>query len=478
MELVFADPKLNVVYGGTFKATAEGKYTASVTLTLKDEYANNYEIVGSVSDKAWEIKVNPEDLITEFDKLNDEDGELLVEVTGTDGIHKDNKIKIVETPVDIKDYDLSDVFDKGEKGKEGIAYEIYFEKDGVKNKVNDTFTIRMRIPQELVGKYKLAVLHIHDDGNVENIEYTRDGDYVVFTTTSFSIFSIVEVVKAPSWIIYVLLGLLFIALIILLIFAIKDRKDKEDKCKDAYFIKLATVDENVKNYYYKEKKVVDKYAPKVEEVITENVEIFKVNGKKVAEFKVENAKLIVTVGKTEIEVTDFISAKKAKDALKETFDAIDFSKVKEPKKEEPKKDKKSKGKAKEKDQEAKVEEKPVEEKAEEPKAEEKAKEEKVEEPKAESNATDDAKPAEEKPQEEKAEEKPQEEKAEEPKAQEPKAKPAKKSNTKSAREEAAAKKATEKVEKEVEKEEALEENADGTKGPKVKITKKIKKRRK
>ena len=466
MELVFADPKLNVVYGGTYKATEKGQYTASVTLTLKDEYTNNYEIVGSVADKAWEIKVNPEELITEFDKLNDEDGELLVEVTGTDGIHKDNKIKIVETPVDIKDYDLSDVFDKGEKGKEGIAYEIYFEKDGVKNKVNDTFTIRMRIPQELVGKYKLAVLHIHDDGNVENIEYTRDGDYVVFTTTSFSIFSIVEVVKAPSWIIFVLLGLLVISLIILLIFAIKNRKDKEDKCKDAYFIKLATVEENVKNYYYDEKKVVEKYGPKVEEVITENVEIFKVNGKKVAEFKVENAKLIVTVGKTEIEVTDFISAKKAKDALKETFDAIDFSKVKEPKKEEPKKDKKSKGKAKAKDQEAKVEEKPVEEKPVEEKAEEKAEEEKVEEPKAESNATDDAKPA---------EEKPVEEKAEEPKAQEPKAKPAKKSNTKAAREEAAAKNATEEIEKEAELEEA---NADGSKNPKVKITKKIKKRRK
>lgn len=425
LELVFADPKLNVVYGGTYKATLEGKYTASVTLTLKDEYANNYEIVGSVSDKAWEIKVNPDDLITEFDKLNDEDGELLVEVTGTDGIHRDNKVKIVETPIDIKDYDLSDVFEKGEKGKEGIAYEIYFEKDGVKNKVNDTFTIRMRIPQELVGKYKLAVLHIHDDGSVENVEYTRDGDYVVFTTTSFSIFSIVEVVKAPSWIIYVLLGLFFIALIILLIFAIKDRKDKEDKCKDAYFIKLATVDENVKNYYYKEKKVVDKYAPKVEEVITENVEIFKVEGKKVAEFKVENAKLIVTAGKTEVEVTDFVSAKKAKDLLEETFNAIDFSKVKDVKKEEPKQAKKAKAKAK-------AEEKPVEEK----------------------------------PQEEV---KPQEAKPQDVKPQEVKKTEAKAKSDKKAKANAA---------KEAEVDKAFEENADGPKTPKVKITKKIKKRRK
>ena len=72
----------------------------------------------------------------------------------------------------------------------------------------------MLIPEKLLNK-TIKVIHIDDAGNVTDIQFTREGNYVVFQTTHFSIYAIVQVASTHTipWIIWVIIALLIIFII-------------------------------------------------------------------------------------------------------------------------------------------------------------------------------------------------------------------------------------------------------------------------
>ena len=74
------------------------------------------------------------------------------------------------------------------------AFDISFEDaNGQTVSYQDNFTVTLLIPENLRSKTNLKVIHIADNGAIEDMEATRDGNYMVFDTTHFSVYAIVEV---------------------------------------------------------------------------------------------------------------------------------------------------------------------------------------------------------------------------------------------------------------------------------------------
>ncbi|MBQ7277212.1 MAG: V-type ATPase subunit [Bacilli bacterium] len=328
------DPKIDAHYANNAK-TEEGEYVATVSFTLKSDYANNYEIVGEVAELNWKIEKDatpptPE-VIKDFPAYEGEDGESYIKIDALNGVPSDVILAVVEREVS-PNVDINSVLSGNLRGKVFGAYDIHFEKDGEEIRVNDTFTIRMLIPVELQDKANIAVIHIADDGTVEMVDFVREDEFVVFTVSSFSIYAIMEVKEAPSWIIFVILGLLFIGLIVLIIFIILKRKEEEEKKNKTFFVKLVLCDKDTRNYYYELKDFIKAYSNKIEFVIDGLKEEVKVDEKTEVEFSVKNGDVYVTVynGKEskKYKVYDEITVIRVKAILKKKFDAIDFSKVK------------------------------------------------------------------------------------------------------------------------------------------------------
>ena len=122
-----------------------------------------------------------------------------------------------------------EIFGKGKVGYVISAHDIHFAENGVKQNVGDEFVVKLLLPVNLRGsEFTNKLVHLSDDGKIEELSATVEGDYLVFTTTHFSIFSIVEVGDAPvipedvdyTWVwilVAVLLVLIVVAVIVILI---------------------------------------------------------------------------------------------------------------------------------------------------------------------------------------------------------------------------------------------------------------------
>ena len=189
-------------------AISVGTYTAKATLSVNDK---NSELSQSVFTCEWEIKLstNPTDTKKDFES---KDG--TIKVIAKNGVPSDNNLNVIDKTNDYKDVNLSKVLGKNEKGEIKCAYDIRFEKNGTEVTVADDFTVRMLIPEKLRNK-TIKVIHIDDAGNVTDIQFTREGNYVVFQTTHFSIYAIVQVASTHTipWIIWVIIALLIIFII-------------------------------------------------------------------------------------------------------------------------------------------------------------------------------------------------------------------------------------------------------------------------
>ena len=189
-------------------AISVGTYTAKAILSVKDK---NSELSQSVFTCEWEIKLstNPTDTKKDFAS---QDG--TIKVIAKNGVPSDNNLNVIDKTNDYKDVDLSKILGKNEKGEIKGAYDIRFEKNGTEVTVADDFTVRMLIPEKLLNK-TIKVIHIDDAGNVTDIQFTREGNYVVFQTTHFSIYAIVQVASTHTipWIIWVIIALLIIFII-------------------------------------------------------------------------------------------------------------------------------------------------------------------------------------------------------------------------------------------------------------------------
>ena len=106
--------------------------------------------------------------------------------------------------------------------------------------VEDNFTVKMLIPESLRAKANLKVIYIKNDGTIEDIESTRDGDYMVFDTTHFSTYAIVEITDAPvdaeptdlTWLWILLACLLVVGIIIVIILMLRKKGGDEEPNED------------------------------------------------------------------------------------------------------------------------------------------------------------------------------------------------------------------------------------------------------
>ena len=158
------------------------------------------------------------------------DGEVIVSIVAKNPLGEDVVLTVVDKSGDYKNFDFSSVANEGEVTFGG-AYDISFSKGGEGYSVKDnTFTVRLLIPEAIRNKENLIVIHIADDGAVTTMDAERDGNYMVFETTHFSVYAVICTDTEQTdlwwiWVIIAILALLVVVLAVLLI--IKSKKGGE-----------------------------------------------------------------------------------------------------------------------------------------------------------------------------------------------------------------------------------------------------------
>ena len=219
-----------VTYEGN-KATAAGNYTAKATLAPADPA--HYEIDPSKTTYTLQWAIVGEGEITYITVLDsvEKDGQgnpyANVKVNGGNGIRSDYTLHapaMSENDDFWKNVDFDAFFDKTEKNGGYIvhcAYDIHFEDaNNATQAVSGSFTVKMLIPEDLRGNSNLIVLHIADDGTIEELQSERNGLYMEFNTTHFSVYAIAERTAAPNipiWPFIVIIALLVVIIILLVI---------------------------------------------------------------------------------------------------------------------------------------------------------------------------------------------------------------------------------------------------------------------
>ena len=217
--------------------TNVGTYTATATLSLND--AANNELVGSpVTTLDWEIKDDTTIQPSFSFEVKDENGNVVLSITSQNGINPDYQATINEYAFADLDIDFSSILEEGKRAKIVAAYDIFFQdKNGNPATVSDTFTVRLLIPVELREIEDLRIAHIASDNTPEDMKATREGDYLVFTTTHFSVYSILKVSDCPSyaWLLWVVIILLvvIIVLAVLLVLQYKKNNPKAENVEEA-----------------------------------------------------------------------------------------------------------------------------------------------------------------------------------------------------------------------------------------------------
>lgn len=111
-----------------------------------------------------------------------------------------------------------------------FSYEISLHKDNVEVQPIGKTTIKMKLPSCVYDK-EFRLIHIHGDESfkeVEQLEYTLEEDYIVFTVNSLSTFSFVtKIDKSMSiWIIMLIVMVSLALFVILLLFGLYLKQNK------------------------------------------------------------------------------------------------------------------------------------------------------------------------------------------------------------------------------------------------------------
>ncbi len=204
------------------EAKEAGSYLAQATLVVDDNHCfedGNHTCTYTLS---WKIEKQENDDQTNFETMNG-----IIKVYVKDGISKDYILNSVDRTNEYKNLDVSGILEDNERGKVRVAYDIYFMKGAFEEKVSGEFTVQILIPENLRDK-TIKVIHIDENDELTSLEFTCDGDYVVFNTTHFSVYGIVEVktVASVPWIIWVVIALLVIFIIGLVVELYIKRKEE------------------------------------------------------------------------------------------------------------------------------------------------------------------------------------------------------------------------------------------------------------
>lgn len=178
------------------------------------------------------------------------DGDDALVITAPDGLTY--RLSFTEKDkAQFKDVSFLGIGTLNEKITLSAAYDIFFTEDG-ENEIHPegTFTVKLLIPETL-RKKDVKVVHLTDNGKVTDMEATRDGDYMTFTTDGFSVYFLVEATEilAPMWIEVIMAALCVLLLLIIVIELIVWRKKaKKRKARKEYPDILSGADPSVFNF--------------------------------------------------------------------------------------------------------------------------------------------------------------------------------------------------------------------------------------
>ena len=215
---------LNIVYEGNDKSLVGGPYTVTATITLKDQYAGNYE--------SYKKTITATITITGDKKsehhIKDQDGNIIVDVGSSTPLTPDYIINGGVNAEVEQSYEID-----GKDAEVLGAYDIYFVYDGKEANFAGSginFTVRLLIPEKYrsLDADELQVIHIKDNGDIEVMDAERDGDYMVFTTTHFSTYAIVRVEESSLLWLWILLAILLLVIIAVVVFFILRNKNKDN----------------------------------------------------------------------------------------------------------------------------------------------------------------------------------------------------------------------------------------------------------
>lgn len=200
---------VTVEYIGNNQSEA-GIYT--VTAVFRGDY-DNYE---RIEDKLATLNIRKTSLVHNDVEISSEYGfDVDIELNS-------NSVNASDYPsLNLDDMPL-DVF---------AAKDISFIKNGQQVGPNGTITIKLLIDESLRNRNDLMVIFIADNGEITNMNATRQGDYMVFDTDHNSIYAIVAYRLAPQGlptgaIVGIVIGIIVVlAVLIILILLLRRRKN-------------------------------------------------------------------------------------------------------------------------------------------------------------------------------------------------------------------------------------------------------------
>ncbi|MBE6645211.1 MAG: hypothetical protein E7612_07535, partial [Ruminococcaceae bacterium] len=214
--------------------TMPGTYEIVATFTGNA----NYEAISSMKATLRIVGFEKEQEI-----FNSSGDKLLSVIAGVKGVPETYKLNMRDVSSQYRYFVSDEVFGKGRVGYVLAAYDIHFSENGIKQTTNDSFTVKLLIPVNLRGtNVDFDLVHVSDDGKLELHDFTVEGDYIVFTTSHFSIFSMVEIGDAPvvpeetdlTWLWVLIAVLVILALIaVVIILIIKKRKSDDPEATEA-----------------------------------------------------------------------------------------------------------------------------------------------------------------------------------------------------------------------------------------------------
>ncbi len=162
------------------------------------------------------LTINKAEMVS---NLVDENGKPIVIITSTNGFAPNVEILVKEISIDTAQTGNS----VKENEKVAKIFDIILKANGNEIQPDESVTIKLLIPTELKDS-EFRLVHNHE-GTFTDIEYTVDGDYVVFTTDNFSEFLFVYDDTANlGWLIGLLAGIATLAIASGIILYVKLRK--------------------------------------------------------------------------------------------------------------------------------------------------------------------------------------------------------------------------------------------------------------
>ena len=240
---------------------APGTYTITVSFTGNP----NYEAIPNMTATLRILRI-----VKEHANGN------LVNITAEKGIPENYVLQFKDVTTQYNYVSSEDIFGENNVGYVLAAYDIYFTVDAATQSVSDNFLVKLLIPENLRASEKtLKVVHIADNGRVEDMDATREGDYFIFSTTHFSVYAIVAVDTAPvepkdidlTWLWVILAIIAVAAIVVVIIILIKKRKGGDTNGDDNTPVTLPTIEETVAEEPAVEETVAEE--PAVEETVAE-----------------------------------------------------------------------------------------------------------------------------------------------------------------------------------------------------------------